>query len=118
MCHLCIVKSKEMLLLAAGKGLRETKCLALIVISVLKQLKPFSVVLTLGLNTTEKVGQWLVTSVFTFPFNTMPRALFSLSFSSAGKGQFLTSINFFKTTYIDLVNHQEIAGGKNCCLRR
>ena len=46
-----------MSLLAAGNGLRETKCLALIVISVLKQLKPVSIVLTLGLNTTEKVGQ-------------------------------------------------------------
>ena len=23
---------------------------------------------------------------------------------------------FFKTTYIVLVNHQEVAGGKNCCL--
>ena len=23
---------------------------------------------------------------------------------------------FFKTTYIVLVNHQEVTGGKNCCL--
>jgi len=40
--------------------------------------------------------------------------VFSLSFSSAGKGQFLTGI--FKTTYIVLVNHQEVAGSKKCCL--
>lgn len=25
---------------------------------------------------------------------------------------------FFKTAYIVLVNHQEVAHGKNCCLRR
>ena len=37
-----------------------------------------------------------------------------LSLRSAGKGQFLTGI--FKTTYIVLVNLQEVAGGKNCCL--
>ena len=42
--------------------------------------------------------------------------VFSLSFSSAGKDQFLTGINFFKTTYTVLANHQEVAGGKNCCL--
>lgn len=41
LCHLCIVQSNEMSLLAAGKGLTETKCLALIVLSILKQLKPF-----------------------------------------------------------------------------
>ena len=43
-------------------------------------------------------------------------AMFSLSFSSAGKEQFLTGINFFKTTNTVLVNHQEVADGKNCCL--
>ena len=37
-------------------------------------------------------------------------AVLSLSFGSAGKGQFLTSI--FKTTYIVSVNLQEVAGGK------
>ena len=36
--------------------------------------------------------------------------MFSLSFSSAGKGQFLPLL--FKTTYIVLVNLQEVAGGK------
>jgi len=36
--------------------------------------------------------------------------VFSLSFSSAGKRQFLTGI--FKTTYIVSVNLQEVAGGK------
>ena len=41
-------------------------------------------------------------------------SVFSLRFSSAGKGQFLTSI--FKTTYVVLVNLQEVAGPKNCCL--
>ena len=39
---------------------------------------------------------------------------FSLSFSLAGKGQLRTSI--FKTTYIVLVNLQEVAGSKNCSL--
>ena len=37
-------------------------------------------------------------------------SVFSLCFSSAGKGQFL--IGIFKTTYIVLVNLQEVAGGK------
>ena len=41
----------------------------------------------------------------------------SLSFSSAGKGQFLTGITiFFETTYIVLVNLQEVSGSKSCCL--
>ena len=35
-----------------------------------------------------------------------------LSFSSVCKGQFLTGINFFKQSYIVLVNLQEVAGGK------
>ena len=42
--------------------------------------------------------------------------VFSLSFSLAAKGQFLTGINFFKQVNVVLVNHQEVAGGKNCCL--
>ena len=40
--------------------------------------------------------------------------VFSLSLSSAGKEQFWRV--FFKTTYIVLVNRQEVAGGKNYCL--
>ena len=41
--------------------------------------------------------------------------VFSLSFSSAGKGQFLTGI--FLKQHIVLANLQEVAGRKNCCLR-
>ena len=39
-------------------------------------------------------------------------SMVSLSFSSAGKGQFLSGI------YVVLVNLEEVAGSKNCCFRQ